>query len=90
MRKLGFLILLTLGLVLLSQQDAEAQCAMCKAIGESSSKADADQLNTAGGINRGIIYIMFIPYLLLGFLFWYFFREKIKGFLVDLGVLGGA
>lgn len=76
--------------LLVFTQDAEAQCAMCKAVGESSSQADADQLNTAGGINKGIIYIMFIPYALLGFLFWYFFRTKIKGFLVDMGVLANS
>lgn len=88
MRKLALYILAVLFLVLLVE-DADAQCAMCKAVTESSSQADPNQGNTGAGINKGIIYIMFIPYLLLGFLFWHFFKDKIKGFLLDLGVIGG-
>lgn len=39
---------------------AHAQCAMCKAVVES------DQSGAAAGINNGIIYLMGIPYLLMG------------------------
>ena len=45
---------------------AAAQCAMCKASVESSQ----GQANSvAGGINKGILYLMAIPYLLLMFIF---------------------
>ena len=61
--------------------DSDAQCAICKAVSESSTD---DHVNhTAGGINSGIIYMMGIPYLLLGFLALVFFREKIGSFLKD-------
>ena len=39
-----------------------AQCAMCKAVVESDIAAGGE---TAKGINGGIIYLMFIPYLLI-------------------------
>ena len=39
----------------------EAQCAMCRAVLESE-----DGQNAAKGINDGIIYLMIIPYLLVG------------------------
>lgn len=38
-----------------------AQCAMCKASVESNGGAEL-----ATGLNGGIIYLMFIPYLLIG------------------------
>ena len=44
--------------------DAEAQCAMCKATIESN--AELGEGNVGSGINRGILYIMGIPYLLIG------------------------
>ena len=39
----------------------EAQCAMCRAVLESE-----DGQNAAKGINDGIVYLMIIPYLLVG------------------------
>ena len=39
----------------------EAQCAMCRAVLESESDG-----STAKGINNGIIYLMAIPYILVG------------------------
>ena len=38
-----------------------AQCAMCRAVLES----EAGQ-NTAKGVNDGIVYLMLIPYILIG------------------------
>lgn len=52
---------------------AEAQCAMCRAALES--EADNSQ---AEGINNGIVYLMAIPYLLVGGLFYFVYR-KIRG-----------
>ena len=52
---------------------AEAQCAMCRAALES--EADNSQ---AEGVNNGIVYLMAIPYLLVGGLFYLIYR-KIKG-----------
>ena len=38
------------------------QCVMCKALGEQS----ASQGGLGSGLNEGIIFIMIIPYLLIG------------------------
>ena len=40
---------------------AQAQCAMCRAVLES----EAGQ-TTAKGVNDGIVYLMLIPYILMG------------------------
>jgi hypothetical protein len=56
-------IFLLLGLFLI-QIDLEAQCAMCKAVLESNMQSGEDAVGK--GINNGIMYIMFVPYLLLG------------------------
>ncbi len=40
-----------------------AQCAMCKAVLESDMEGGG---TAAKGINEGIIYLMFIPYILIG------------------------
>ena len=54
---IGFILLPTI---------TEAQCSMCKAAVESSM----DQKNSvAGGINKGILYLMAVPYFLLAFIF---------------------
>jgi len=54
---------------------SNAQCAMCRAVLESE-----DGQSAAKGINDGIIYLMLIPYLLvggLGYIIYYkFFRTK--------------
>jgi hypothetical protein len=50
-------------LLLVSTESVLAQCAMCKASLEA-------EINSGGigsnGINDGILYLMFIPYLLIG------------------------
>jgi hypothetical protein len=61
--------------------DANAQCAMCKAVAESAT--DGHGNHSAGGINTGIVYMMGFPYLLLAVVGWVFFRDKIKSFLKD-------
>ena len=51
-------------------QEASAQCAMCRAVLESNSD------NTvAEGINNGIVYLMAIPYLLVGVLIFIVYRK---------------
>ena len=50
----------------------EAQCAMCKAVVESSSASEAE------GLNTGILYLMVFPYLLVGALFYFIIKNKRK------------
>lgn len=51
---------------------SEAQCAMCRAVLESEGNT-----TTAEGINNGIVYLMAIPYVAIGVLF-YFVYKKMK------------
>ena len=86
MKKFPFI---TVGLVLLLllalNIDAAAQCAMCKATAESSLKEESGQ--AGNGINKGILYIMFVPYTLLMLLVGIFFRKNVIGFFRGLGLL---
>ncbi|MFT6165469.1 MAG: hypothetical protein ACJAV5_000282 [Vicingaceae bacterium] len=62
--KKPFLHLSVLVLILLTfSADAEAQCAMCKAVLESNMQSGEDAMGK--GINGGIIYIMFVPYIIM-------------------------
>ena len=47
-----------------------AQCAMCRAVLESE-----EGKSTAVGINNGIVYLMAIPYILVGVLFYFVYRK---------------
>jgi hypothetical protein len=62
-------------LFFVSVLNANAQCAMCRAVLESE-----EGQSTAEGVNNGIMYLMSIPYLLVagfGFIiYWKFFRTK--------------
>ena len=48
-------------ILFLSTLCIQAQCAMCRAVLESEESQTA-----AEGINNGIVYLMAIPYLLIG------------------------
>ena len=73
MKKLIFA--LTLSYLLLGQLGlsprAQAQCVMCKAQVEAA-KAENDDYDVAG-LNKGIVYMMIVPYILMGTIgyFWY-------------------
>ena len=57
--------------------DADAQCAMCKAVVESNQKNGG---GVGGGLNKGILYLMALPYLLvfLGGAYWYRSKRKLS------------
>lgn len=57
-KKIGFLILLW---VLLAPYSGISQCAMCRAVLESEGNT-----NAAEGVNNGIVFLMAMPYLLVG------------------------
>ncbi len=62
-------IAIILILFLLVVTPAEAQCAMCRAVLESE-----EGQGTAKGVNDGIIYLMVIPYILVGGLGYFIYR----------------
>ncbi|NOY46752.1 MAG: hypothetical protein GXO84_00770 [Chlorobi bacterium] len=47
-----------------------AQCAMCRAVLESE-----EGQSTARGINNGIVYLMAVPYILIGGLGYFIYRK---------------
>lgn len=47
--------------------DAEAQCAMCKAAAESNLESDPRSI--ARGLNKGILFLMAAPYVIVGIIF---------------------
>ena len=73
MKKLIFA--LTLSYLLLGQLGmsplAQAQCVMCKSQVEAA-RAERDDYDVAG-LNKGIVYMMMVPYILMGAIgfFWY-------------------
>lgn len=58
---------------LLLQMPSYAQCAMCRA----ALNSEGNQ-NKAAAVNDGIVYLMAIPYILVGALGYYIYRMKKK------------
>ena len=61
-------------IILLCINLVDAQCAMCRAVLES----EVDQ-SAAEGINNGIIYLMAIPYILVGGIAYFIYRKFKRG-----------
>ncbi len=64
------LLILFLGIAMIFPDSARAQCAMCRAVLESEGNT-----TVAEGINNGIVYLMAIPYILIGALFFFIYRK---------------
>jgi len=58
------------GFFLISFPELSAQCAMCRAVLESGTDTSA-----AEGINNGIVYLMAIPYILVGVVFYAVYKK---------------
>ena len=50
---------------------AEGQCVMCKAVAEDS----AEDGGLGAGLNKGILYLMAVPYILLSALFFVIYKK---------------
>lgn len=77
MKKVVFIFILFAVLQLLPI-DIFAQCAMCKAAAESSLKDDPNSI--ARGLNKGILFLMGIPYLVVAIIF----RKELVQFIKNL------
>ena len=53
--------------------NSQAQCAMCRAALESEGNS-----NKAAAVNDGIVYLMVIPYLIVGFVGFFIYRMYYK------------
>ena len=72
------IILVIFQLSIINSQPSTAQCAMCKSSIESNQTLEVT--NRAQGLNTGILYLMIIPYILIGGLgyLWYSNSKKNK------------
>ena len=52
--------------------EAAAQCVMCKAVAEDSAEANG----LGRGLNPGILYLMAVPYVLLGVFGFLWYRNR--------------
>ena len=68
--KFKYLFLLLALLILLIPAEGFSQCAMCRAVLESG-----DDQEVAKGLNNGIIYLMAVPYVLIGALGYVIYRK---------------
>ena len=66
-------MLITVLLFILLTTDANAQCAMCKAIVESNLE-NGDTVGT--GLNDGILYLMAMPYISLALIAFFWIRHN--------------
>jgi len=68
-------IIIVFFLLFIPVKQAVSQCAMCKAVVEGGEQ------NIAEGVNNGITYLMVFPYVLVGVLAYFLYknRKKIKG-----------
>ena len=76
MKKLLYILLLLMITSIGQSSKVQAQCAMCTISAEQGVKNGNTQ---SKGLNTGVLYLMAIPYLLIGSLgaLWYFkFRKK--------------
>ena len=64
-------IILILLIFVLSSTESYAQCSMLSAIMETDQQYEA-----AKGLNRGIVYLMSIPYILVGLIIWKIYRTN--------------
>ena len=81
-----WLPLLLLLLLVLPPEAAAQGCAMCKATVESQSQGGVFGGQQLGeGLNKGIILLMVVPYILL----FLFFRKRIVGFFKEFAAAKG-
>lgn len=66
-----FFLTIVVILILLSE-NSDAQCSMCRKVANDGTNAQT----VGSGLNAGILYLLVIPYILMGL----FFRKQITAF----------
>ena len=67
-----FLLLVLALVAVVAWEQVTGQCVMCKAVAEDS----ADDGGLGAGLNRGILYLMAVPYILLSALFFVIYKKR--------------
>ncbi|HLP96102.1 MAG TPA: hypothetical protein VK168_18800 [Saprospiraceae bacterium] len=75
MKKSLFYIALFGLMICLMPADADAQCAMCKGAAEANLKQGGGDPK---GLNNGILYMLAIPYLLVGTIGYWWWRNRVQ------------
>lgn len=76
MKKSSFLPLLVLILTLVVSDGLLAQCPMCRATAETNL---ANGGTEGAGLNNGILYLLGMPYLLIGTIAFLWWRNRRRG-----------
>lgn len=71
--KIGFAKVLMAIILMLSGPVVSAQCAMCRAVLEGS-----DNQKQGEAVNDGIVYLMAVPYVLVGIVGYFIYRSRRK------------
>lgn len=76
MKKFIIFSIVLVSLFLIFTPETHAQCAMCKASVETNINGSTSKVGA--GLNTGILYLMTIPYLLVGALGYMWYRNNKK------------
>jgi len=69
-KKKYVMFFLLIFILLINVEEINGQCSMCRAVLESSEND-----GMAEGINNGIVYLAFLPYLLVFFMIFFVYRK---------------
>ncbi len=72
--KLFFFSILMSFALLVIVPDVSAQCAMCR--GSLESSVSQGNTNFAAGINKGILYLLLMPYTLIGIMAYLWYKSS--------------
>ncbi len=78
-------VAVVLMIMVLVTVDANAQCAMCKATVEQGRGTFGGEQSIGTGLNRGILFLLVMPYLLIFLVF----RKKIAAFFKEFATAQG-
>jgi hypothetical protein len=73
-------VVLVVGLILTTATTSYSQCAMCRATVESNvgTGSKEPESEVGSGLNTGILYLMVIPYILIGTVGFLWYRSNKK------------
>jgi len=69
-----FFVIFLLFVLLFTAPDASAQCAMCR--GSLESSVSQGNSNFAAGINKGILYLLLMPYTLISIIAYLWYKSS--------------
>ena len=74
-KKIVLFVVLSMSLTFVAPVQSTAQCPMCKLSAEQNLKDGG----TAGkGLNKGILYMLLTPYLVIGSIGYFWYRNRVK------------